>query len=1387
ARAANGESSPPDYVVKVFHPPHRISGHDALKPAIEAFLERARLQQDVATSGARYWAPVYESGATRPGAYYVSRYYARSAQKLIASRVKLSDQALHTLVDAIVQGLRELKEACGRAHGNLTPSNILIGGEGDIEQAPIVLTDPAPPDELAKGRGEADDLTGLGEVIYQLVLHRPFRGMQSWPVPRSAEWTRLGNKGEGWRELCNQLLDPNARAAVSLEEVGRRVAALRPRRWLITPRRLVAAAVVALIAFGVLFAIRYTRFKGEWREFCQVTDDWFYRFQMDLKTDPARLRRLQEDPHLAKAIAPVIADTGQLDPKRVAGNSMLRLSELAEKAPLSWQAIGQTRQALATIRTLQAALSPAQWPLLRELTERQRDYQKRGWDPCARYLGRLIEDVSPQHRKGELSGTIDWLLGSQQKLKDDLAVIESQWQTVEDARRAIAERAPGDKVLTQFDPFVQRYMASATAGQEVRDPADLRAPVVALGELAGHLNEVLQPDWEKKVDRARLVKEAPSYAKASPLDEKDFQNWLGDVQDYYRFTLKAGAEPVTGLEKQATETRKQIDDLRREVPNAGAVVDAFDKRLVGIGRSVADFQAKSWVNKDRRTDAIGQQALALQNEFKTLTQDVWLERSRRTEDQKKWWGDVNAQVIAESAVINASWKQWLGKQPVDVSRLPMDPARFAAIKLAVDQRKTLLSDLDKNFPPAPTLDEPYAEVARGKREDALASILTSGAWIEEHPDAARQAAQRSQAAKQYTDWCNDAQALLKNVADARWLLDNTYGLADAPALAKLSEQWKSKAVWKDLSGQPAVAALLRRLDELAAVGSDGRAQLTAKAIGNQSPPEIVLAAWRGLAGQEKPQWPAGVDELKTEAAIRRRLADLIARAPDAFRRKLLTDEVQRSGPPELVRFLNGAGGAGTPEQIDVAIKAASAEMEPFGVPTAGRTGSAPVSPLVRLSRLEGLGPEVRYNLLLHGLRQSAAEVPAADTDAARVARLTNEFRDEIKTFATEFQQRKEVAELLAGLDRLNDPEPPAGPVEPWRSVTAPPGHLRFVSPGPADTAQTIEFARVEPQGGRPFYLSTTELSLAQFRAIIPAADWVQSRKQLLFEYSRNDDPRPGPRVWQWSAPVGNQNSPIEQSEYWLRERDTTLFQYLRRESGFNHFSMDAGIGVNPSGHPKLPMQYLPAPTALYVAGLLGCRLPTPGEWKAAYARAPQGAPWNVRDQSWDEQRRYVADNGGRLEWPDAGAFWPKDYKGPRRTGADAQPVLSRNDRNLWFREVDDGEGQEVFANLVGNVAEFTWDDPRLFDQLRDKSIGSIAKLLEQHPDKMSVIGGSALSAPELEVTRPYPVDLGPSANPPSGSTGYADVGMRLAFSAPGGSPGQRLVTLLRDQGYLVRR
>jgi hypothetical protein len=225
---------------------------------------------------------------------------------------------------------------------------------------------------------------------------------------------------------------------------------------------------------------------------------------------------------------------------------------------------------------------------------------------------------------------------------------------------------------------------------------------------------------------------------------------------------------------------------------------------------------------------------------------------------------------------------------------------------------------------------------------------------------------------------------------------------------------------------------------------------------------------------------------------------------------------------------------------------------------------------------------------------------------------------------------------------------------------------------------------------------------------------------------------------------------------------------------FNRSALKDEVGGNPSI--EHPMQQLSPQVALYVAGLTGCRLPTSREWLTAYAvfeRDVARDRWNLRDQTWETYRKYVASldkTDGR--WPDSGVFLPEGLK--VGTGADATSG-KENDGTLFFRKESDAGGG-TFHHLVGNVAEIVCDAPGEFDSWQEKRTPEgVATFAMQLKEKLFVIGGSALSPPEVEVDKPYPLARTDRA--------YADVGMRLAFTAPVKTLAERLKWVLLEQPY----
>ena len=241
------------FALKVFQPSASILGEDLLKSETDLFLKGAQIQQKVSAGGAQHWASAYEYGSIPDGAFYVTDKYDRSLQQLIDGRIRISSPVLHAIVESIMKGLIELKEECGRPHGNLKATNVLMAGTGEISQTRIVLSDPSS-DEQFDSQGHWDeDLRAIARFIYELVTHRPIPAVDGWQVPDSPEWAKLGKQADSWRSLCNLLLSASVKSdTITIEKVSEELEKLRVVKKLLSPRRLIAAGIVLPKALTIL-------------------------------------------------------------------------------------------------------------------------------------------------------------------------------------------------------------------------------------------------------------------------------------------------------------------------------------------------------------------------------------------------------------------------------------------------------------------------------------------------------------------------------------------------------------------------------------------------------------------------------------------------------------------------------------------------------------------------------------------------------------------------------------------------------------------------------------------------------------------------------------------------------------------------------------------------------------------------------------------------------------------------------------------------------------------------------------------------------------------------------------------------------------------------------
>ncbi len=255
------------YAVKVFSLEHAVEGAPTEEAAelaplfhdiAETFTQRINVQKQAA-EGCPYVAPILGGGQDERGIWYATQFYVRSIQGMLDRLVVLEVPDLHHVVLSVVRAALHFKKACGRSHGNLKPSNIFLEGAGGPRSSQVVVTDPLPGGGEETARYELADLRAVGELLYQLALHRKADFSSGWvilPVEATKEWTDLfGKRTAEWLELCNRLLDPTLGSQdYSLEKLEADLLVLKPKQSaavFMVPA--VAALVVISLAAGYFF------------------------------------------------------------------------------------------------------------------------------------------------------------------------------------------------------------------------------------------------------------------------------------------------------------------------------------------------------------------------------------------------------------------------------------------------------------------------------------------------------------------------------------------------------------------------------------------------------------------------------------------------------------------------------------------------------------------------------------------------------------------------------------------------------------------------------------------------------------------------------------------------------------------------------------------------------------------------------------------------------------------------------------------------------------------------------------------------------------------------------------------------------------------------------
>lgn len=1125
-----------------------------------------------------------------------------------------------------------------------------------------------------------------------------------------------------------------------------------------------------------------------WQRLCDVYNDWALAFVQRLDERPrgstfaSRREYYQSDEYLGRALQPLfnaVREGYPLDPRSIAGVARdERLAVIRKEPPasaLTPSAKERTAVALRVLDAVATGLSVESWGALADVKAVEARLREGGRTKEADLAKAMAEGATIRESK-DLAPGIDRVLGVQ----DVAASLRRKFASIDGALAAV--KTVDDPEISRLSEWVAKQLAevpepSEANGQGAAVGPDGASALRTLDAAAGKIADTVAPIGAfvgasgTNIDRAVLSGKRGTGAGAAELSRESLQAWLGDAKASMRLSAELDPRRSWNAEKLlegVAATREKLEKELKAKPDD--VMAATEARL---RERIAALKSLAWNTSTKTT--LDESIPALESEIRQLAQRFdnmyAAERIRIQGSAQEVRQQLEAQrtIVSGSDAVNAAW----GRER-DRLLTKYTDAQFAQLAMEAGQARERLVALDDAVPPALTLPHDagrWASLLTAESSKRRERIITErlDAWAgaggaASDADGAKLAVARDAAAKQYAAWRADAEKLAAELGQVEGMLDAGYGFKEANAkgqsIAAIASAWNASEFARSAEITVVTAAVQERVRGLEQIEqtTDRIRLFSMFSAAQASTPERLLAAWRQLDKVAEPVWPISFKQLDEEQAMQAKISEALTLMRSPERVKAIEAEMQAARRVRWERAFAAASEAGEIEGI--ADRAAA-----FGVDA------------------KSLTERTRFNFDLVALKQSVATASKSD---AEVIAFAKELAATIRAMGSSVSGAAEARTLLVALDELADnaPVPPTqvdvrtlGPGAAGWSGRMVGDVLEFTRPSSDGRAVTLRFVRVEPPDGPVAYIGQGEVSLGQVIELMEAANaWDQFRS--LWTDDESTDPRYGPRVWKWS---GRQRSAskLRPSDRWQQE----VFR-MRNAPPDSPAGMRVSLPTTES-----PMNYVSPATAVYVAALAGGRLPTSAEWKAARAAAGEqaAAAANLRDETWKAQQQYektVATSGANklapeVQWPDTGIF--RGSQAPR--GGDATSRAT-TDGVLWFAPALAPIDAPLATNLIGNVAEYVMDAPALAATNGRPTAAQAMAYAAEHAKKTYVIGGSALSAPETPTDTPLPL-----VEPDELTSGYSDVGFRLAFSAEGAAPAReplfgRLARALAEAAYL---
>jgi len=1380
-----------------------------LRNAQSAFIASYDLQRLLGKQSSS-WAQVYDVQTIgENGAFCVLERFDWSASRFIQLQIKPTPADLYKLVKDVLSALQDSQRLTERTHGDLKAENVLAS-HGTLATAGIVLT--APKASIFNPvEAVSSDLEQLGRLICELMASRRWTPSTELD-PSMAEFRALGFQRKDWIKFCRFLLDTTLPANErNLTTAAAMLAKLKPRKSR-APLIGTAAGAALVIALTIWYFWRPgppTDTPLTYVPYNTAYVNWFKDFAAQSKA----LSKIPEFANLSKQEAP-------LDPQELAPDNILNVytENMTTQNVQQWITSHRSEalnfwQAVKLLMDTEYNMSL----LAEHLKEQDRQWLANHWlaessfkqmllDPMksdnphqAASLLPFLKDYNPAGT-GKLCSLWQFAPGpggpSLSLWLNEINKVQQVAQTDQQLSAFLEKNFKNSQhaLINHFPAYAQNYLASAADPETLlnRQKELLTAAQKELAVLKQYGDQVRwdvvdslpQPNMNVSLSEyfpdLRDYLPIPDSANPVLLSTKTFTSLTDQAADLIsdanqfpntqNFTGKLdsckaeldGAKNIIPIQKNLPQIKRQVayamNDINALLPIVTNFVDAH-------------FNLKKWVPEF--LDPQSQQTVQIPSSSGKITPALH--------------GDIVAIPAVHQACLDEIGQVLLGRTIAfdqmnadDLAKLlkPQIGKMPNKVREMIQVRDSLLALIANDFPKR----DDFPDSVKQAWTQAITSAISSLHWGGLNGLVPSIDPESSSAWKQsYTAFESirvDLNKMQSAIADCRLLdeqLSDGSTIADLYAAAQANQWWSNPDIQKIYSDDIAVVGQMQQINSAALDVIKNNLASVNRSI-------LMLAVWQRLGSMTH---TAAVDLIDTESRVPTRLDDILKTDENlALGRKQTL--LQRLSEQYNQRWLERMNWAVTAPQTE----GVSAVAADYGV----EIPSFPQKP-----DIPQLNQRANFDLFVYQFIKAVKNIPAAGGASITQQRTAQQIAQQMHDVLANSPEWATYTTLLVpalnNVIRTNpDLSQQSGPaLAGWKETKTANGGRTFTSP----SGYTLNFVLLKPpvsSGLGPYYFCTTDLSVGVFLDVVTNNDnLLHNPANGFYDFivRSPNDPEPeydinnylGPHTWWYDT----DNGQVSLAPKWFTDSNT-VYNAPRYPTNMADAKNPDQLNKATGGAPSLddPVQYVPPGAAIYLAALLGCRLPTTAEWDYAWQFENRAqAQLHLPGKTLSAYIAYLTDvnstNDARLPRPNAWDLFVYSAPGLANSlddyGTDPNPVL-------FFEPVDAGNGQTTSINLGGNVADYVFDDENdyrtalnnWFKNPNSLTSDAITSLMTPTAiEETYVIGGSALSplgdrSPGKSITIDWQnspqVPLESDNNSLNRPRGFSDVGVRLAYDVP---------------------